>query len=275
MSLKQEKTGMADETEHRHKTDRELLEDGLKAVFGVAVDANIGEEGRKNLDVAADTIRQVFARAMETIEGLEKSVMSDPLTGVPNRAGIMHDLEKRIENARRLEHQLAVVFIDLDGFKDVNDQCGHAAGDDALIKTADRFTSAFRKADTVGRLGGDEMVLLLSYEDSTQFSEDIVKDKVREALDGLVYWHGKTPFPIGASIGLATLDDLQHAEEGAFETLWRSGEAKSVADVMVKVADKAMYADKAGKAERLAAAREKALDNTGNAPEKTSPSRSL
>ncbi|MDP2247217.1 MAG: EAL domain-containing protein [Nitrosomonadales bacterium] len=93
---------------------------------------------------------------------IEYQATHDELTGLPNRALLKDRLHQAIRNAERTDSQLAVVFVDLDQFKDVNDSMGHHAGDDLLITMAERLKSCIRDSDTVARPGGDEFVLLLS-----------------------------------------------------------------------------------------------------------------
>jgi diguanylate cyclase (GGDEF)-like protein/PAS domain S-box-containing protein len=85
----------------------------------------------------------------------------DALTDLPNRAAISEEIERQINVARRHGHRLAVVFLDLDYFKHVNDSLGHEAGDELLRVIAQRLRRAVREADMVGRLGGDEFIVLL------------------------------------------------------------------------------------------------------------------
>ena len=93
---------------------------------------------------------------------LEAVARHDPLTGLPNRLLLMDRLDQAIAATRRSGSILAVCFLDLDGFKGVNDQFGHAAGDEVLREVARRLSGAVRGGDTVARLGGDEFILLLS-----------------------------------------------------------------------------------------------------------------
>ena len=87
--------------------------------------------------------------------------MHDALTGLPNRALILDRTEQMLARARRADIQVAALFIDLDGFKDVNDTLGHGVGDQLLQAVADRLSVTMRESDSIGRLGGDEFVVLV------------------------------------------------------------------------------------------------------------------
>ena len=91
---------------------------------------------------------------------LTRLAVSDALTGLPNRAAVHDRLGHALARRHRQRSVLAVLFLDLDGFKTVNDRFGHAAGDPVLREVAARLAAALRPGDTVGRLGGDEFVLV-------------------------------------------------------------------------------------------------------------------
>ncbi len=132
---------------------------------------------------------------------LDHLASHDALTGLPNRRMLLDRLEHALARARRNEEPVAVLFIDLDKFKDINDSLGHATGDIVLRTTAQRMLSVIREADTAARIGGDEFVILL---DGTVEREDIAKvaDKVIETLGQPVEQDGHS-LHIGASIGIA------------------------------------------------------------------------
>ncbi|MCL1056668.1 EAL domain-containing protein [Shewanella gelidimarina] len=102
----------------------------------------------------------------------------DALTDLPNRFLALRRLEQLVESTERSGKMLAVIFLDLDDFKKINDSLGHEAGDQLLITAADRLTKATRKEDTVGRLGGDEFIILLdglsSADDAQPLAENLI-----------------------------------------------------------------------------------------------------
>ena len=131
-------------------------------------------------------LRQVARKTAE----LRHLSLHDGLTGLPNRALILDRVERALARARREHSQLAVMFLDLDGFKDVNDMFGHAAGDELLCAVSARLSGLLRDSDTVGRLGGDEFVVLAEG-DSLDAGPEVIADRIREVL--------ATPFVLGAS----------------------------------------------------------------------------
>jgi diguanylate cyclase (GGDEF)-like protein/PAS domain S-box-containing protein len=120
---------------------------------------------------------EVFER-MQAEQRIWHIAHHDGLTGLPNRT-LLHDrLEQSLALAKRGQHRVAVMFLDLDRFKNVNDTLGHAVGDDLLKHVAERLASVVRAVDTVSRLGGDEFVIvlheLLSPDDAVQVAEKIL-----------------------------------------------------------------------------------------------------
>lgn len=129
-------------------------------VFPVLLTINrvVDDDGRTTHYVfAATDISQI----KQSEERLDFLAHHDPLTGLPNRALLNERLEWAMQHARRQSRSFAVVFIDLDHFKHVNDSLGHPAGDRVLQDVGERLVGALRQEDTVARLGGDEFVLLL------------------------------------------------------------------------------------------------------------------
>lgn len=136
-------------------------------------------------------------------EHVERLAFHDPLTGLPNRALLMDRLAQAVPLfLRRTDDRLAVCFIDLDGFKAVNDTMGHDAGDQLLRVLADRLTHHVRSHDTVARLGGDEFVLLLTHVPGPQECLTIL-NRVQAALcEPVPLTNGHTA-RVSASIGVA------------------------------------------------------------------------
>lgn len=153
----------------------------------------------------------------------------DSLTGLLNRAAFHTRLEQALAQARGSAGSVALLFIDLDGFKGVNDAEGHRAGDEVLRVVAQRIASAVRAGDTMARLGGDEFLVMLERE-VTRDVTDAIGHRIIEALHQPMAVEGRELF-IGASIGVAVYPPL----EGDIDTLMNR-------------ADQAMYsAKRAGK----------------------------
>jgi diguanylate cyclase (GGDEF)-like protein/PAS domain S-box-containing protein len=136
----------------------------------------------------------------------------DPLTGLLNRAMFGERLQQALAQAQRHERKVAVLFVDLDGFKLVNDNHGHDAGDVFLAEIAHRLRECMREGDTLGRLGGDEFVVLIEgYREDTH-----VVDVARKILDTVArpLALGEGSYTVTASVGIATCpEDGRHAPE--------------------------------------------------------------
>ncbi|SMC26351.1 PAS domain S-box-containing protein/diguanylate cyclase (GGDEF) domain-containing protein [Andreprevotia lacus DSM 23236] len=113
---------------------------------------------------------------------MQQLAYHDSLTGLPNRRQFLGLLSRAIDNAARQHTALAVMFIDLDGFKNVNDTLGHAIGDALLIAVGERLCGAVRKTDLVARLGGDEFTVLVSHF-SDASAVDVVANQLVSVID--------------------------------------------------------------------------------------------
>ncbi len=134
---------------------------------------------------------------------LERRVVKDPLTALYNRYGLMTHLEKSIQRAQRRNELLAVILIDLDGFKPVNDQHGHEAGDVLLQTIARRLQQEARESDCVARMGGDEFVVVTENVTSKASVLEIGQ-RLREAITQPVTLPSGKSVSIGASVGICT-----------------------------------------------------------------------
>jgi len=149
----------------------------------------------------------------------------DALTNLPNRSLLMNRLDHQIAKAEREQSRLAVLFLDLDRFKAVNDSLGHDIGDDLLRMVAQKLQSQVRQSDTVSRLGGDEFVILL--DDPTSMEELVqIMNRIILSINEPIEIKGKTT-QVGTSIGIAMFPADGHSPEE-----------------LIKRADTAMYAAK-------------------------------
>ncbi|MEW6766000.1 MAG: PAS domain S-box protein [Pseudomonadota bacterium] len=167
----------------------------------------------------------------------------DTLTGLPNRMLLLDRMTQAIAHARRNGHMLAILFIDLDGFKPINDNHGHAMGDRVLVEIAGRMLETIRAGDTVARLGGDEFVVLLGGLTDTRESE-FAASRLLEAINKPIALEGQR-LNLSASIGISMFpsDD-------------------NVPEILLRYADQAMYFAKA-------AGRNQYLFHESDAREKT------
>jgi diguanylate cyclase (GGDEF)-like protein len=150
-----------------------------------------------------DALKKDLTAARARVAELETRVDEDPLTGLFNRRGFERALERSLAYVRRYAATAALVYLDLDRFKPVNDRFGHAAGDWALGRVARIVAGNVRASDVVARFGGDELVVLLWNVNAAQVAE---KARGLEALiDGEAFaWDGKK-FALGLSAGAVML----------------------------------------------------------------------
>lgn len=177
--------------------------------------------------------RDVTAR-LEREEAMRRLAYRDELTGLPNRTSLLDRISLELAHARRNQESLALLYLDLDGFKAVNDELGHHAGDAYLRAVATRLRAVLRAGDTVARLGGDEFTVILT--GIAGAAEALaVAQKVLAALVEPLELEGRTVQP-GASIGLALFP----------------GDGDEP-DLLLRRADKAMYRAKELGGRRVAA----------------------
>lgn len=150
----------------------------------------------------------------------------DALTSLPNRRMCFERLSSAVDHAARFKRKLGIIYLDLDGFKEVNDTKGHAAGDELLIRVSEILITISRSSDIIARLGGDEFVCILSEIDSAEGAVYAGR-KIIDALNVPVDLGGGRVY-IGASIGISIFPDHDADPED-----------------LLKKADKAMYASKA------------------------------
>jgi diguanylate cyclase (GGDEF)-like protein/PAS domain S-box-containing protein len=156
--------------------------------------------------------------------------LHDPLTGLPNRILFNDRLRHALERGHRERTPTCLLGIDLDGFKQINDQYGHPVGDEVLVAFAERLTSVLRSSDTAARVGGDEFSIVC--ENSARTDADALVQRLRHTVTEPLQIDGVT-IPLGMSIGIGTSAGGTDPER-AFELL-------------IREADDAMYADKAAR----------------------------
>ncbi|MGR9051007.1 MAG: diguanylate cyclase domain-containing protein, partial [Gammaproteobacteria bacterium] len=136
----------------------------------------------------------------------------DELTGLANRRKFMEQLTESLKLAERFGRSLAVLFLDLDFFKAVNDAHGHEYGDLILVNAARRIKTSVRETDLVARLGGDEFIVMLEMITSAQEAEDIARSIIRAV--SAPYQINGTLLTIGVSIGVSLFPQHDRTSEG-------------------------------------------------------------
>lgn len=170
----------------------------------------------------------LIARLRQAEEALRMSADSDPLTGLPNRRALLHEIDRRLQQHAKAGTGLVLCFLDMDGFKAINDRYGHAVGDRFLAQMADKLRKGQRPEDYCARLGGDEFVTL------TSLARDAGSDvelRLRQRL--LAATSGR--FDLGDGVVI----DYPGASIGV---TWANGDTHAIA--MISRADAAMYQDK-------------------------------
>ena len=172
----------------------------------------------------ADTAGATLS-AVARLEASRAQARHDPLTQLPNRAAVVERLGLAIARARRHDRRLAVLFLDLDRFKSVNDEHGHDTGDAVLRAVATRLADNVRPQDAVGRFGGDEFVIVCEELAASATAGQVIVDRLAAALARPIRVHGCSVL-VGASIGLTV------------------GDGHSSTAQLLRDADAAMYAAK-------------------------------
>lgn len=184
-----------------------------------------------------ETLSAEVALALENIwskEQLAHQAFHDPLTDLPNRALFMDRIERALAHTARRNGFLAVLFLDLNDFKTVNDSLGHEVGDRLLIAVAERLRACMRAEDTAARLGGDEFIILLEDKSSTD-DATLVAERITKALETPLAVEGHE-ISITASIGIAVStsgedrpnDLLRNADAAMYRAKERGEEAQYV-----------------------------------------------
>lgn len=202
--------------EFEQKYERHL--DNLIAIFGIGTSLTLSLLVYYMVLGRARALRLAQAMTLE----LRHMAQHDTLTGLPNRALFSDRVQQMLLAAQRNRHHIALIFIDLDQFKPVNDRYGHAVGDQLLQQVAQRLRDTIRASDTVGRLGGDEFVVLMGNLASPDLAVALA-EKIRTAIGTSFNLNGHE-VTISCSLGIAV-----YPEDGSDE------------DALTRSADQAMY----------------------------------
>jgi diguanylate cyclase (GGDEF)-like protein len=190
-----------------------LLVNGRRLALGKV------ERTTRALRLDIEQRKAIEARLRRSENELRRVALHDPLTGLANRTLFHERLEHAMATHSRAPGNLAVLFIDLDGFKRINDELGHSAGDAVLVQTAQRLSQCARDSDTVARFGGDEFAILTELLAAPEHIE-IVAERVVRAMQDPFDINGH-PAVISCSVGVALhvpgqlADDLMHSADEA------------------------------------------------------------
>lgn len=207
------------------------LDDELVAIKSV-------QEGAQDYINKSDISKELLTRSIQysierhnLIAQIRSKSIIDGLTGLYNRRGFFTLAEKDFKMLKRSKNGFIIVYVDLDGLKWINDHLGHHQGDQALIDLANMLKNSFRETDIIGRIGGDEFVIIAL--NSKQSDMKLIRGRIEEHINN----HNKNSnnqYNLSASIGLVSCEPNEHS---------------SLDDIM-KVADKKMYEEKQTKKAR-------------------------
>jgi two-component system, cell cycle response regulator len=203
------------------KTEREDIIAGMEAGADDYITKPFDKHELRVRLRAGERIINLQSQLTEAQRTLKKQATVDGLTGVLNRRAILDQLARDIDRARRDDGRLSVAYLDLDHFKKVNDTWGHPAGDAVLKETARRLNAITRRYDAIGRLGGEEFLLI--FPDASLWHAAGIVERVRKAFDGVPVDAGGQEITVTASIGVAALTHGMPL------------------DLLVKAADQALY----------------------------------
>jgi len=164
----------------------------------------------------------------ETRAQLQQMATHDSLTGLPNRNLLVEHIDELIKQGIRHKRKFALMFVDLDGFKDINDSHGHDAGDRILIEVAKRLKLQFRDSDTIARMGGDEFILVYTDIQNQERDISVLVERTLESIRTPISLSNDLTGQVSGSIGIALFPD--HGDSP---------------DELIKAADNAMYSVKA------------------------------
>ncbi|HEX6219108.1 MAG TPA: GGDEF domain-containing protein [Sphingomicrobium sp.] len=170
-------------------------------------------------------LREEVARLQGRVDQLDQLAHQDVLIGLPNRRGFMRQLEKLIARVDRYDETAAMLFIDVDGLKLINDSFGHKAGDEALVFVAELLVRGVRASDYVARIGGDEFGILLEHADEEIAAE--TASRLVSQIAGCEFCYEGSCLPLSVAIGFSLIARGDSSDE------------------VIERADLAMYADKA------------------------------
>lgn len=175
------------------------------------------------ISIMSAALARLFVDAQNHATDLEKIANYDPLTGLPNRRYLDEALHDALIRAREAQSSIALCYLDLDGFKPINDAYGHEAGDFLLETIASRLEQGVRDSDVVARMGGDEFVVVLNRIHDPEMIDEVVQ-RLNDIIEQPVEYKNQT-LSVGTSIGVAIFPEdcdvedrlLRHADQAMYE----------------------------------------------------------
>ena len=193
-------------------------------LLGIQTEARRSDAHMRSVSSHLGSLQHLATQVSEAVTGLESQAVIDPLTKILNRRGFDESIRHLISSVRARDQSLALLYLDLDHFKKVNDRFGHDVGDDVLVGIAQHLSRSVRDGDVVARIGGKEFAVILTGADKAQAAE--IANRLRPSK--MVFQREGLDFPVSMSAGLA----YRLPEEP--DPKWR------------KRADSALYAAKTG-----------------------------
>jgi diguanylate cyclase (GGDEF)-like protein len=169
-------------------------------------DDNLAELATLNGPAGAEItrLRAKIARLEQRVAALDELAHHDALTNLPNRRSFERDLERMITRARRYRSCCVLLYVDVDGLKQINDRLGHRAGDEALVQVARTLAQGLRRSDVVARIGGDEFAVLLETIGEAD-ARDTAERTAASIREQAFLFEGES-LSLSAAIGVALID---------------------------------------------------------------------
>jgi diguanylate cyclase (GGDEF)-like protein/PAS domain S-box-containing protein len=186
-------------------SSRPLLDENAETHGAVVFYRDITQRKELETQLAryADELKRSNVELMKAHGELEQLALSDELTGLHNRRGFLMRAEQSLALAHRAQKSFALLFVDLDGLKNINDTLGHGEGNRAICDAAFALMNCFRRCDVLCRLGGDEFAVLMM--DASQEGAEIVKQRIADKVETLNAL-GKRPYQLSLSVGTLICD---------------------------------------------------------------------
>lgn len=188
--------------------------------------ATVDESTTGDSAAELERLHEKIANLEERVRQLDALAHQDSLLSIPNRRGFMRELEVLIGRVSRYGESAAMLFVDIDGLKRINDSFGHKAGDEALIEVAKALTDGVRRSDYVGRLGGDEFGVLLAH--ATEESARETAGRLTERIQAAKTRCDGNDVSLGVAIGMTAIlpdDSPESAIARADQAMYREKSA--------------------------------------------------